>query len=122
MCATAGGGAVMMFASHYMSEWTSVLSLCEMPIQRGVCAKSRAGSGFVVARICGRFVRDDHCWRSKDRRYEGQVKRQVNGARLKAAATNSTTTSTLGHFCVSDFAFPFSAVNSTEVKNEKLQH
>jgi hypothetical protein len=33
-----GGGAVMMYASHYMSEWTSVLSLCEMPIHRGVGA------------------------------------------------------------------------------------
>jgi hypothetical protein len=112
----------MMFASHYMSEWTSVLFLYEMPIRSGVCAKSRAGSGFVVARICARFVRDSHCWRSKDRRYEGQVKLEVNGARLKAAATNSRATSTPGRFGVSDFAFPFSAFNSSEVKNEKLQH
>ncbi len=73
----------MMFASHYMSEWTSVLFLYEMPIRSGVCAKSRAGSGFVVARICARFVRDSHCWRSKDRRYEGQVELEVNGGRYK---------------------------------------
>jgi hypothetical protein len=112
----------MMFASHYMSEWTPVLFPYEMPIRSGECAKSRAGSGIVVARICGRFVGDGHCWRSKDRRYESQVKRQVNGARLKAAATNSTATITPGRFCVSDFAYPFSAVNSSEVRNEKLQH
>ena len=112
----------MMYASHYMSEWTSVLSLCEMPIRSGVCAKSHAGREFVVVRVCGLFKRDNQCWRSEDRRYEGQGKRQVNGARLKAAATNSTATSTPGHYGVSDFDIPFSAVNSTEVKNEKLQH
>jgi hypothetical protein len=105
----------MMYASHYMSEWTSVLSLCEMPIRRGVRAKSRVGSDIVAERICGLFVRDD-------RRYEGKFKGQVNGARLKAAATNSTTTSTSGNFRVSDFAFPLSALHLTEVKNEKLQH
>jgi hypothetical protein len=112
----------MMYASYYMSEWTSVLFLYEMPIRSRVCAKLRAGSGFVVARICARFVRDGHCWRSKDRRHEGQIKREVNGASLKAAATNSRATSTLGRFCASDFASPFSAFNSSEVKNEKLQH
>jgi hypothetical protein len=31
----------MIYASHYMSEWTPVLSLCEMPIWRGVCARLR---------------------------------------------------------------------------------
>jgi hypothetical protein len=112
----------MMYASHYMSEWTPVLSLCEMPIRRCVRAKSRAGSEIIVERSCGVPARHNHCWRSKDRRSKGQVKRQVNGARLKAAATNSTATSTPGHYCVSDFDISFSAVNSTEVKNEKLQH
>ena len=112
----------MMYASYYMSEWTSVLFLYEMPIRSRVCAKSRAGSGFVVARICARFVRDGHCWRSKDRHYEDQVKRQVKGARLKPAATNSMASITPGRFCVSEFALPFSAVNSSEVRNEKLQH
>ena len=117
-----GGGAVMMFASHYTSDWTSVLSLCEMPIRSGACAKSRAGIGFIVAHACGRFVPDGHSWRSEDRRYRGQVKRQGNGARLKAAATNSTATSTPGNFRVSNCAFPLSALHLTEVKNEKLQH
>jgi hypothetical protein len=87
----------MMCASHYMSEWTSVLSLCEMPIRRGVGArdraKSRAGTGLLAAHNGGLCVRGNYGWRSEDRRYEGQVKRQVNGAQLKLAATNSTATS-----------------------------
>jgi hypothetical protein len=112
----------MMFASHYMSEWTSVLSPYEMPIRSGVCAKSHAGSDFVVARIYGLFVQDNHRSRSEDRRYEGQVKRQVKGARLKAAATNSTPTSAPAAPPFSNFLFPFSALNLSEVKNEKLQH
>jgi hypothetical protein len=112
----------MMLASHYMSKWTSVLSLYEMPIRSGVCAKSHAGSEFAVARLCGLFVCDYHCWRSEDRRYEGNVKYEVNGARLKAAATNSKAIATPRHFPLSNFAFPFSGFNSTEVKNEKLQH
>jgi hypothetical protein len=118
----------MMHASHYMSEWTSVLSLCEMPIRSGVCAKSHAGREFVVVRVCGLFKRDNQCWRSEDRRYEGQGKRQVNGARLKAAATNSTATSdseatsTLGRFRASNFGVLFCERHFTEVKNEKLQH
>jgi hypothetical protein len=60
----------MMYASPYMSEWTSVLSPCEMPIRSGVCAKLRAVRAFPF----------------------------------------------------SNFAFVISAFNSTEVKNEKLQH
>jgi hypothetical protein len=94
---------VMMYASHYMSEWTSVLSLCEMPIRRGVRAKSRVGNRLVVAHIGGVCAHVYHCWRSEDRRYEGNVKDQVNGARLKAAATNSTATSTAGNFSLSVF-------------------
>ncbi len=112
----------MMFASPYMSDGKSVLSPYEMPIRSGVCAKSSAGSRFVVARICGLFVGDNQCWQSEDRRYEGQVKRQVNGARLKAAATNSKATSTPRQFRVSNFEFLFSELHTTEVKNEKLQH
>jgi hypothetical protein len=116
----------MMFASHYSSNWKSVLSSYEMPIRSGVCAKSRAGSEFVAARGCGLFVRDDQSWQSEDRRYEGNVKCQVNGARLKAAATNSTATSkatsTPENFSLSNFLFPFSGLNLSEVKNEKLQH
>jgi hypothetical protein len=122
----------MMFASHYMSEWTSVLSLCEMPIRSGVGArdraKSRAGTGLVAAHIGGLCVRDNYGWRSKDRRYERTVKCQVNDARLKAAATNSTATSnseptsTPAASPFSNFAFAFSASNLYEVKNEKLQH
>jgi hypothetical protein len=65
-----GGGAVMMFASLYMSDCTSVLSPCEMPIPTHPRAKSSAASAFPF----------------------------------------------------SNFAFPFSAFNSSEVKNEKLQH
>jgi len=118
----------MMFASSYMSEWLSVLSLCEMPMRRGVCRKSRTGSNFVVARSCGLFVRDNHSWRSEDRRYEGNALYQVKDACLKAAATNSTATSnsktTLApeHFPLTNFAFSFSVFKSSEVKNEKLQH
>jgi hypothetical protein len=41
-----GGGAVMMYASHYMSEWTSVLSPCEMPIRSGSGANSCASRVF----------------------------------------------------------------------------
>jgi hypothetical protein len=118
----------MMFASHYMSNWTSVLSLCEMPIRRGVCGEPRGDSDFVVARDCGLFAHDGCWWRSEDRRYEGNTKRQVNGARLMAAATNSTATSRskatsrLERFCFSSFVSPVSAFNPAEVKNEKLQH
>jgi hypothetical protein len=112
----------MMFASHYMSNCTSVLSLYEMPIRSGVCAKSRAGSDFVAAHSYGLFVRDKQCWRSEDRRYEGNVKCQVNGARLKAAATNSTPTSAPAALPFSNVLFPLAALNLSEVKNEKLQH
>jgi hypothetical protein len=65
-----GGGAVMMVASPYSSNWMSVPSPYEMPIRSTFGAKSRASSFFLV----------------------------------------------------SDFTFPFSAFNSSEVKNEKLQH
>jgi hypothetical protein len=65
-----GGGAVMIYASPYSSNRTSVLFPYEMPIRSGVCAKSRAANAFPFS--------------------------------------NST--------------FPFSAFNSSEVKNEKLQH
>jgi hypothetical protein len=118
----------MMFASPYSSNWTSVVSPYEMPIRSGVCAKSRVGSDFVVVRICELFVRGDHCWPAEDRRHESHIKGQVKSARLKAAATNSTATSnstataTLAAFSFSIFAFPFSAFNSSEVKNETLQH
>ncbi len=112
----------MMYASHYMSEWTSALTLCEMPIRMGVRAKSLVGSGLAAAHIGGVCVRGHHCWRSEDRRYEGKFKGSVNDARSKAAATNSTATSTPGNFRVPIFAFPLSALNLVEVKNEKLQH
>src|SRR5579863_1663008 len=100
-----GGGAVMMYASHYMSDWTSVLTLCEMPMRMGVRAKSLVGSGLAAAHIGGVCVCGHHCWRSEDRRYEGKFKGPVNDARLKAAATNSSATSTPGNFHVSNFAF-----------------
>jgi hypothetical protein len=84
-----------------------------MPIRSGVCGKSRAGSDFVVARICGLFVREDYCWRSEDRRYEGQ-RNGARGAKRETAATNSTPRSWQ--------RFSASCFNLTEVKNEKLQH
>jgi hypothetical protein len=90
----------------------------------------RADSDFVAAVFRPpAFVATDR-WRTEVRRYEGQIKCQVKDARLKAAATNSKATSntnsmetsTPAAFPFSNFAFPFSAVHPTEVKNETLQH
>ena len=85
MSATAGGGAVMMYASPYSSNWTSVLSPYEMPIPSGPRAKSCAGNDFVVFRNCELFLPDNRCWRSERRRYEGLVKDQVE-SQAKAPA------------------------------------
>jgi hypothetical protein len=233
----------MMHASHYMSNWTSVLSPNEMPIRSGHCARDRAKSrgrslasgakapfsrrltaglkprpsktraaathernsllknkltesrmaasapggwifagigpknrslsasrarqtaagkkkrgtpfGMTAETLRGRDGAGDG-WRTEVRRYEGNVNCQPNGIRPAergTAATNSTArsesepastaarfdktepaatgakatsnataTSTPEVFRFSNFVFPFSAFNSSEVKNEKLQH
>jgi hypothetical protein len=80
------------------------------------------GSEFVAAGSSATSLRADNCWRSEDRRYEGNVKFHGKRARLKAAATNSTPTSAPAALPFSNFLFPFSALNLSEVKNEKLQH
>jgi hypothetical protein len=87
MSATAGGGAVMMYASPYSSNGTSVLSPYEMPIPSGPRAQSCAGNDFAVVGHCQRRMRPRDCGPSERRRYQergkDQVESQAKGTRLK---------------------------------------
>jgi|SRR5580693_101154 hypothetical protein len=87
MSATAGGGAVMMYASPYSSNGTSVVSPYEMPVPNRPRAKSCAGNDFAAVGDRERALRDNRCGRSDGRRHHGrgkdQVESQVKGARLK---------------------------------------
>jgi hypothetical protein len=113
MSATAGGGAVMMYASPYSSNGTSVLSPYEVPIPNGPRAKSCAGNGFAVVGDRERRGRDNRCGRSDRRRYQGwgkvQVASQAKSARLKSRRPlqNQLQRIFLSRFCFSLFGFPF---------------
>src|ERR1700678_1854067 len=113
MSATAGGGAVMMYASPYSSNWTSVLSPYEMPIPSGPRAKSCADNDFVVVGNWKRFVCDKHRGRSERRGYEGPGQRPSRkpgkGARLKGRGPlqNQLERIFLSRFRFSIFGFQF---------------
>jgi hypothetical protein len=96
----------MMFASHYMSEWTSVLSLYEMPIRSGVRARTGPRRRTLDSeKAKGRFLR-------------------VLTAGLKSRPSKPRPISALpfSNFAVPFFGFVLCECNPTEVKNEKLQH
>ena len=107
----------MMYASHYMSEWTSALTLCEMPIRMGVRAKSLVGSGLAAAHIGGVCVRGHHCWRSEGRRYEGKFKGSVNDARSEGRRYKFKCNFYTREF--PRFHFPFSAFCIKSRRGEK---
>jgi hypothetical protein len=90
-----GGGAVMMYASLYMSEWTSALSPYEMPIRSGVCGEwlrgrmaSRAKAPCLRRLTAGLKPRPSYT-------RAGAIALRMDGG-LKTAATKAT--STPGHF------------------------
>jgi hypothetical protein len=118
MSATAGGGAVMMFASPYSSNWTSVLSPYEMPIRSGSRAKSCAGNDFVVVRNRELLVPDKTCERSERRRYDGLVKDPVE-SQAKAGCRKSRRPPENPHKRISLSRFRFSIFGLQFLRGEK---